>query len=259
MGTRARTPADAGRLVERRRPEPRLEVGRRWLGVACAAAMVACSGGERASRGGAGSDSQPSGSAGAPAVPAADTHAMGDTVSQQSSGATAAGSAQAADRDSARKGGKSRAEELAGAPRADPNAPPKPRIEPDTNPPGGQPKDTGETQPSQQLHDKYHPAPKDTVSQVVYTGWKYFNLNCARCHGEDVTGTTIAPHLIDSFKSGKVDHAEFWRVVHGSRAQKGMPNWSGIIDDDKLQAIYQYIKGRSEGKLHPGRPAVQSG
>jgi mono/diheme cytochrome c family protein len=97
------------------------------------------------------------------------------------------------------------------------------------------------------------------VSAVVYTGWKYFNLNCARCHGEDVTGTTIAPHLIDSFKSGKVDHAEYWRVVHGSRAERGMPNWSGLIDDDKLQAIYEYVKGRSEGKLHPGRPAQQDG
>jgi hypothetical protein len=38
-----------------------------------------------------------------------------------------------------------------------------------------------------------------------------------------------------------------------------MPNWSGLIDDDKLQAIYEYVKGRSEGKLHPGRPAQQDG
>jgi mono/diheme cytochrome c family protein len=109
------------------------------------------------------------------------------------------------------------------------------------------------------LRDAYHQPPNDTVSQVVYTGWKQFNLNCARCHGEDVTGTTIAPYLIDSFKSGKVDHTEFWNVVHGSRMQKGMPNWSGVIADDNLEAIYQYIKGRSEGKIHPGRPAVQGG
>jgi len=161
-----------------------------------------------------------------------------------------------------------RAGDIARAPRANPNAPPKPKLTPDES---GNSSDTNPKQPqapkpdeskgtsasSGELHDKYHPAPRDTVSAVVYTGWKYFNLNCARCHGEDVTGTTIAPHLIDSFKSGKVDHAEFWRVVHGSRAQRGMPNWSGLIDDDKLQAIYEYVKGRSEGKLHPGRPAQQ--
>jgi len=171
--------------------------------------------------------------------------------------------------------GSDRANEIARAPRANPNAPPKPKItpgepgsSPDTNPPKpdstSKPKDTsgttepkGTTESSGELRDKYHSAPRDTVSQVVYTGWKYFNLNCARCHGEDVTGTTIAPHLIDSFKSGKVDHDEYWRVVHGSRPQRGMPNWSGLVDDDKLEAIYQYVKGRSEGKLHPGRPAQQ--
>jgi mono/diheme cytochrome c family protein len=163
-----------------------------------------------------------------------------------------------------------RAGDIARAPRANPNAPPKPKLTPDdsgngsdTNPKQPQTpqpeKSKGTTESSGELRDKYHSAPRDTVSAVVYTGWKYFNLNCARCHGEDVTGTTIAPHLIDSFKSGKVDHAEFWRVVHGSRAERGMPNWSGLIDDDKLQAIYEYVKGRSEGKIHPGRPAQQGG
>ena len=48
----------------------------------------------------------------------------------------------------------------------------------------------------QELRDEYHQAPRDTVSQEVYDGWKQYNLNCARCHGEDVQGTTIAPHLI---------------------------------------------------------------
>ncbi len=53
---------------------------------------------------------------------------------------------------------------------------------------------------AQELRDQYHQAPRDTVSQEVYDGWKQFNLNCARCHGEDIQGTTIAPHLILSLK-----------------------------------------------------------
>ena len=53
---------------------------------------------------------------------------------------------------------------------------------------------------AQELRDQYHQAPRDTVSQDVYDGWKQFNLNCARCHGEDAQGTTIAPHLILSLK-----------------------------------------------------------
>jgi hypothetical protein len=52
----------------------------------------------------------------------------------------------------------------------------------------------------QELRDQYHQAPRDTVSQEVYDGWKQYNLNCARCHGEDVQGTTIAPHLVVSLK-----------------------------------------------------------
>jgi len=226
--------------------------GRGWVGLACLLAVAACSGRERASSSSDATGSPGPGPADIPAIPASSTHMAGGAVNDQTPGDTQGQESQVG------KSKKSRADELAGAPRANPNAPPKPRVNPDTNP--SQPKDTSPAdEPPRELHDKYHPAAKDTVSAVVYTGWKYFNLNCARCHGEDVTGTTLAPHLIDSFKSGKVDHAEFWRVVHGSRAEKGMPNWSGVIDDQKLQAIYEYVKGRSDGKLHPGRPAQQAG
>jgi mono/diheme cytochrome c family protein len=154
----------------------------------------------------------------------------------------------------------SNAGEVARAPRANPAAPtPGPaQVTPPSTP--SKPTDTpSAASGSATLRDKYHQPPKDTVSQVVYTGWKQFNLNCARCHGEDVTGTTIAPHLIESFRSGKVDHTEFWNVVHGSRMAKGMPNWSGVIPDDQLEAIYQYVKARSDGKVGPGRPAVKGG
>ncbi|HEU5170264.1 MAG TPA: hypothetical protein VFU46_06990, partial [Gemmatimonadales bacterium] len=60
---------------------------------------------------------------------------------------------------------------------------------------------------------------------------------------------------IESFRSGKVDRAEYDRVVHGSRVARGMPNWTGLVEDEKLDAIYQYVRGRSEGKIGPGRPA----
>jgi len=236
--------------------------GRCSVGLACLLAVAACSGRERASNTSDATGSPGPGAAEVPSIPAADSHISGGAVNEQSTGGTTATPTQDSHTSGPQAGQrkKSRADELAGAPRADPNAPPKPRVNPDTNPTKSQPKDTSPAdEPPRELHDKYHTAPKDTVSEVVYTGWKYFNLNCARCHGEDVSGTTLAPHLIDSFKSGKVDHDEFWRVVHGSRAEKGMPNWSGIIDDQKLEAIYQYVKGRSDGKLHPGRPAQRSG
>ena len=108
------------------------------------------------------------------------------------------------------------------------------------------------------LRDAYHQAPRDTVAPEVYDGWKQFNLNCARCHGEDVLGTTIAPHLIVSVRpGGAVDTKEtFVQVVCAGRPEKGMPAWCPLgLEMEKINAIYAYVKGRSEGKIAPGRPA----
>ena len=108
------------------------------------------------------------------------------------------------------------------------------------------------------LRDAYHQAPRDTVTAEVYDGWKQFNLNCARCHGEDVLGTTIAPHLIVSVRpGGATDTKEaFVQTVCAGRPEKGMPAWCPLgLEMEKINAIYAYVKGRSEGKIAPGRPA----
>ena len=131
-----------------------------------------------------------------------------------------------------------RASEIDRAPRADPTVPPgKPALAPDRDP--------------------NHPPPRDTVSATLYTGWKYYNHDCARCHGQDAEGSTIAPYLINSFRTGRVDHEEYWRVMRGSRAANGMPSFIGSVDEDKLGAIHEYLKARSEGKVHPGRPVLR--
>jgi len=115
---------------------------------------------------------------------------------------------------------------------------------------------------AQELRDQYHQAPRDTVSQEVYDGWKQFNLNCARCHGEDVQGTTIAPHLILSLKpEGPVSTKElFVQIVCSGRPDKGMPSWCALgMELPTITKIYAYVKGRSEAKLSPGRPALKPG
>jgi mono/diheme cytochrome c family protein len=118
------------------------------------------------------------------------------------------------------------------------------------------------TEASAPLRDPYHQAPLDTVSQQVYDGWKQFNLNCARCHGEDAQGTTIAPHLIVSLKpDGPINTKElFVQTVCAGRPAKGMPSWCSLgMEIPTIEAIYAYVKGRSDAKIHPGRPAVRSG
>ena len=114
----------------------------------------------------------------------------------------------------------------------------------------------------QELRDQYHQAPRDTVSQEVYDGWKQYNLNCARCHGEDVQGTTIAPHLITSMKpNGPVNTKElFVQTVCAGRPAKGMPSWCALgMEMPTIEKIYLYVKGRSEAKLGQGRPALKPG
>jgi len=149
------------------------------------------------------------------------------------------------------------------APRPEPRAPaPVPADTPPTASPA-QATDSAasQTQATASLRDEYHGAPLDTVSQQVYDGWKQYNLNCARCHGEDVLGTTIAPHLIASLKPGGPINTEalFVQTVCDGRPEKGMPAWCPLgMEMDKIQAIHAYVKGRSDGKVRPGRPALKA-
>jgi mono/diheme cytochrome c family protein len=148
-----------------------------------------------------------------------------------------------------------------------PRAPAQPAPAESSTAAAPQPADTTATAPAQTeasapLRDAYHTAPLDTVSQDVYAGWKQFNLNCARCHGEDVQATTIAPHLIVSLRpDGPINTKElFLQTVCAGRPAKGMPSWCALgLYMDKINQIYLYVKGRSDSKIHPGRPAVKAG
>ena len=119
---------------------------------------------------------------------------------------------------------------------------------------------TAGTGAAQEIRDQYHTAPRDTVSPQVYSGWKQFEINCSRCHGEFAVGTSFAPALIQSVKpDGGVPTKEaFIQTVCAGRPEKGMPAWCAVgLEFDKIENMYLYIKGRSEGKIGTGRPAVR--
>ena len=71
-------------------------------------------------------------------------------------------------------------------------------------------------------------------------------------------GTTIAPHLIVSLR-GPINTKEiFVQTVCAGRPEKGMPAWCALgLGLDKINDIYEYVKGRSDSKISPGRPAVK--
>lgn len=111
-----------------------------------------------------------------------------------------------------------------------------------------------------QVRDEYHPAPRDTVDNDTYQGWKQYELNCSRCHGEDAVGSSFAPALIVSLREGgTIPTAEsFLTTVCAGRPDKGMPAWCALgLEIDKIQRMYLYVKGRADGKIGPGRPAVR--
>jgi mono/diheme cytochrome c family protein len=224
----------------------------RWIGLTAFVLVAACGGERRESpnagtKGAAVTDSTPAASA--------DTVAMtaGDSAASTATDTSTAG----ASRDTSPKQQTQRpAAPAAPAKPAKPAAPVQDTaatIQSDTG--------TGETQTTEApLRDQYHQAPKDTVDQATYDGWKQYNLNCARCHGEDVLGSTIAPHLVVSLKpDGPINTPElFTQTVCAGRPEKGMPSWCALgMDPAKIGQIYSYVKGRSEGKIHPGRPAVK--
>jgi mono/diheme cytochrome c family protein len=112
-----------------------------------------------------------------------------------------------------------------------------------------------------QTRDPYHTAPKDTVAQDVYNGWKQYELNCARCHGEYAVGTSFAPSLIVSLKEGGTVPTKetFVTTVCAGRPEKGMPAWCALgLEMDKIENIYKYVKGRADNKISAGRPAVKA-
>jgi mono/diheme cytochrome c family protein len=113
---------------------------------------------------------------------------------------------------------------------------------------------------SAQVNDAYHVAPRDTIDNATYQGWKQFELNCARCHGEYGVGSSFAPALVVSLKEGgTVPSRElFITTVCAGRPDKGMPSWCALgLEMDKIMNMYSYLKGRADGKIGIGRPAVK--
>jgi methanol metabolism-related c-type cytochrome len=105
----------------------------------------------------------------------------------------------------------------------------------------------------------YRISPDGKVDAAVYNGYRRYNAECIACHGPDGEGSTFGPTLVDSLQT--LPYAEFRRIVtegtagggnttqHGMKGFRGNPNVMCHLD-----AIYVYLKARSEGALGRGRP-----
>lgn len=104
------------------------------------------------------------------------------------------------------------------------------------------------------------PMVRDSIPNNAYQGWKQYEVNCARCHGEFGVGSSFAPSLVVALKDGGTipDQAAFVTTVCQGRKDKGMPSWCEVgLEMDKMINMYAYLKLRADGKVRAGRPAVK--
>ena len=96
------------------------------------------------------------------------------------------------------------------------------------------------------------------VDDFTMTGFRTWRAAaCDRCHGANQDGL-VGPSLIDSLKTlSKVD---FVKVVRDGRQEKGMISFAAnktVMDN--IDALYAYLKGRSDGAITRSRVEPMSG
>jgi methanol metabolism-related c-type cytochrome len=98
-----------------------------------------------------------------------------------------------------------------------------------------------------------------TVDWYTYIGYQQYGANCLQCHGPDALGSSYAPSLVDALKS--MSTSDVMGIIIG-----GMQNVSASQDlvmpafgTNKnvmcyIDAIYIYLRARSDGALDRDRP-----
>ncbi|QXX73693.1 c-type cytochrome, methanol metabolism-related [Methylovirgula sp. HY1] len=98
-----------------------------------------------------------------------------------------------------------------------------------------------------------------TVDWYTSVGYLQYGANCMVCHGPDGLGSSYAPNLTNSLKT--MSYAEFYGIVVGGKRNVSasqdlvMPAWGTNKNVMcHLDAIFIYLRARSDGALGRGRP-----
>jgi methanol metabolism-related c-type cytochrome len=98
------------------------------------------------------------------------------------------------------------------------------------------------------------------VDFYSYIGFVRYSANCMHCHGPDGLGSTYAPSLVNSLKT--LNYSDVMTIVASGKKEVNeskqlvMP----ALGEDKnvmcfIDAIYTYLRARSDGAIGRGRPA----
>ena len=94
-----------------------------------------------------------------------------------------------------------------------------------------------------EMRDRYLALPIEEIAAdpaVRKMGMRLFANNCAQCHGADAGGTYGFPNLADNDWLYGGDAATIKATLVNGR-QAVMPAWAGIIGDDGIADVTQYV------------------
>lgn len=98
-----------------------------------------------------------------------------------------------------------------------------------------------------------------TVDWYTFSGYRRYHSDCHVCHGQDGTGSSYAPALVNSLKT--MDYGTFLSTVAEGRKDVGggKENVMPAFGDNKnvycyLDDIYIYLRARADGAAPRGRP-----
>ena len=95
---------------------------------------------------------------------------------------------------------------------------------------------------------------EDDLAQANYDFGRY----CSSCHGDAAIGSTVLPDLR---RSATIGNAEGWgAIVHdGAFAANGMAGFSESLDEERVEAIRQYVIFRANQDKEMGGIGAQGG
>ncbi|WP_244404224.1 c-type cytochrome [Fulvimarina pelagi] len=100
----------------------------------------------------------------------------------------------------------------------------------------------------------------DSADWYTWRGYKKYGANCLQCHGPDGMGSSFAPNLAESVQN--LSYYDFAGIIvsgqqnqWSSSGNSIMPAWG---EDPNvmcsLDAIYVYLRGRTDGVVGRGEP-----
>jgi mono/diheme cytochrome c family protein len=89
------------------------------------------------------------------------------------------------------------------------------------------------------------------VSPPIFAAWQAMRqLDCARCHGRDYTGS-VGGSLLEAARTRSRE--EFKRLVLEGTLERGMPPYSSVsLAVDNVDGMYDYLRGRADGTIPSG-------